>query len=87
MRQDPAQRGDHSAASAQAWRAYHDRMLAAMTASERRALLVGLTAFARELAAAHAEQLGHPGGQDTDHGPSESARPGKQDSRRGFGRW
>jgi DNA-binding MarR family transcriptional regulator len=46
-----------------AWRAYHDRMLVAMTTSERRALLVGLTAFARELAAAHADQLGHAGGE------------------------
>jgi DNA-binding MarR family transcriptional regulator len=40
-----------------AWRSYHDRMLGAMTGSERQALLVGLTAFARELAAAHAGQL------------------------------
>jgi DNA-binding MarR family transcriptional regulator len=39
-----------------AWRAYHDRMLTAMTPAERHALLVGLTAFARELAAVHAEQ-------------------------------
>jgi DNA-binding MarR family transcriptional regulator len=60
----------------QAWRSYHDRMLTGMTSSERRALLVGLTAFVRELAAAHAEQLGHPGGQDTDHASSQSARPG-----------
>jgi DNA-binding MarR family transcriptional regulator len=49
----------------QAWRAAHDRMLAAMTPAERRALLVGLAAFARELAAAHAGQPGHPGGSDT----------------------
>jgi DNA-binding MarR family transcriptional regulator len=42
----------------QAWRTYHDRMLAAMTPGERRALLVGLTAFARELAAAHADLTG-----------------------------
>jgi DNA-binding MarR family transcriptional regulator len=41
----------------QAWRSYHDRMLGAMTGSERQALLIGLTAFARELAAAHADQL------------------------------
>ena len=54
----------------QAWHAYHDRMLAAMTPSERRALLVGLTAFARELAAAHAGQLGHPDGEDTGAGVS-----------------
>jgi DNA-binding MarR family transcriptional regulator len=40
-----------------AWRAAHEHMLAAMTPAERRALLVGLTAFARELAAAHAAQL------------------------------
>lgn len=38
----------------QAWRAYHERMLGAMTARERRALLVGMTAFARELTALHA---------------------------------
>ncbi len=43
----------------QAWRAYHDRMLAAMTPTERQALLVGLAAFAREVAAAHADQPGH----------------------------
>jgi DNA-binding MarR family transcriptional regulator len=67
-----------------AWRAYHDRMLAAMTPSERRALLVGLTAFARELAAVHAEQLGHPGGQGTDHASPRAPGRGKQDSR-GFG--
>lgn len=47
----------------QAWQAYHDRMLVAMTPSERRALLVGLTAFARELAAAHADQLEHSAGE------------------------
>lgn len=40
-----------------AWRAAHEHMLDAMTPAERRALLVGLTAFARELAAAHADQL------------------------------
>ena len=51
----------------QSWRAYHDRMLTAMTASERQALLVGLTAFARELAAAHAHQVTLPGGGDADH--------------------
>ena len=60
----------------QAWHAYHDRMLAAMTPSERRALLVGLTAFARELAAAHADQLGHDGGADTDRASPEAAQPG-----------
>ena len=38
----------------QAWRAYHEQMLAAMTPGERRALLVGLTAFGRELTALHA---------------------------------
>lgn len=38
----------------QAWRAYHEQMLAAMTPRERRALLVGLGAFARELTALHA---------------------------------
>ena len=37
-----------------AWHAYHDRMLTAMTPAERRALLVGLTAFDRELVIAHA---------------------------------
>jgi len=60
----------------QAWRAYHDRMLDAMTPSERRALLVGLTAFARELAAAHAGQLGHPAGEDTDRFLPEGVQPG-----------
>jgi DNA-binding MarR family transcriptional regulator len=60
----------------QAWRAYHDRMLAAMTLSERRALLVGLTAFARELAAAHAEQLGRPGAHGTDRASPEGVPPG-----------
>jgi DNA-binding MarR family transcriptional regulator len=39
-----------------AWRAYHERMLGAMTAGERRALLIGLTAFQREVAAAHAQR-------------------------------
>jgi DNA-binding MarR family transcriptional regulator len=50
----------------QAWRGYHDRMLAAMTPSERRALLVGLTAFARELVEAHADQPRRASGTDTD---------------------
>lgn len=50
--------GERAATSLrQAWRAYHDRMLAAMTPGERKALLVGLTAFARELAAAHADPV------------------------------
>lgn len=35
------------------WRLRHERMLAGMTAQERRALLVGLSALARELAALH----------------------------------
>jgi DNA-binding MarR family transcriptional regulator len=39
-----------------AWRAYHERMLGAMTPGERQALLVGLTAFQRELAAVHADR-------------------------------
>ena len=39
-----------------AGRAYHERMLGAMTAGERRALLIGLTAFQREVAAAHAQR-------------------------------
>ena len=60
----------------QAWRAYHDRMLAAMTPSERRALLVGLTAFARELAAAHADQLGRPGGDGGAAGQPLTGSPG-----------
>jgi len=60
----------------QAWRAYHDRMLDGMTPSERRALLVGVTAFVRELAVAHAEQPGYPGVQDTDRASSKSARRG-----------
>lgn len=40
----------------QAWRGSHDQMLSAMTPRERRALLVGLTAFARELTALHRGQ-------------------------------
>lgn len=47
------------------WRAFHDRMLAAMSPAERHALLVGLTAFDRELAAAHADQLAHAAGNDS----------------------
>lgn len=39
-----------------AWRAYHERMLGAMTPGERQALLAGLTAFQRELAAVHADR-------------------------------
>ena len=39
----------------QAWRAYHERMLAAMTPDECSALLLGLGAFARELTAIHAK--------------------------------
>jgi DNA-binding MarR family transcriptional regulator len=66
----------------QAWRAYHDRMLTAMTSGERHALLVGLTAFARELATAHADQLGHPGGHDTDRTSPEGVQPGKARPRR-----
>jgi DNA-binding MarR family transcriptional regulator len=55
--------GEKAAANLrQAWRGYHDRMLAGMTPGERKALLVGLTAFSRELAAAHADQLGHSAG-------------------------
>lgn len=58
--------GEQAAAGLrQAWRAYHDRMLAAMSPGERRALLAGLTAFARELAAAHADQLTHAAGGDS----------------------
>jgi DNA-binding MarR family transcriptional regulator len=37
----------------QAWQAYHDQMLTAMTPDERSALLLGLTAFARELTVLH----------------------------------
>jgi DNA-binding MarR family transcriptional regulator len=43
----------------QAWRAQHEQMLAAMTPRERRALLVGLAAFARQLSALH--PAGEPG--------------------------
>jgi DNA-binding MarR family transcriptional regulator len=39
----------------QTWRERHARMLAAMTPDERRALLLGLGALARELAAFHPE--------------------------------
>jgi DNA-binding MarR family transcriptional regulator len=59
----------------QAWRAYHDRMLAAMTPGERRALLVGLTALARELSAAHADQLGHASGAHTGRASAEVVQP------------
>jgi DNA-binding MarR family transcriptional regulator len=59
----------------QAWRAMHDRMLAGMTSTERRSLLVGLTAFARELAVAHADQLGRAG--DAGRGSADSLPPGK----------
>lgn len=37
----------------QTWRKRHERLLAAMTPDERRALLLGLGALARELAAVH----------------------------------
>src|SRR6266545_1348385 len=40
----------------QTWHQRHERMLAAMTPDERRALLLGLGALARELAAFHPEQ-------------------------------
>jgi DNA-binding MarR family transcriptional regulator len=59
----------------QAWRAAHDRMLAAMTPTERRALLVGLTAFARELAAVHADQLGRLRASEADHASPARAQP------------
>ena len=39
----------------QTWQERHERMLAAMTPEERRALLLGLGALARELAAFHAK--------------------------------
>jgi DNA-binding MarR family transcriptional regulator len=38
-----------------AWRAYHEQMLTAMTPQERQGLLLGLTAFAREISAVHTE--------------------------------
>jgi DNA-binding MarR family transcriptional regulator len=38
-----------------AWRAYHERMLSAMTPEERSGLLLGLTAFVREVSVAHQE--------------------------------
>jgi DNA-binding MarR family transcriptional regulator len=47
----------------QAWRAYHDRMLAAMTPDERSALLLGLAAFVRELTAIHLEERHRPAGK------------------------
>ncbi len=40
----------------QTWHQRHERMLAAMTPDERRALLLGLGALARELAVFHPEQ-------------------------------
>jgi DNA-binding MarR family transcriptional regulator len=42
-----------------AWRTYHEQMLTAMTPDERRGLLLGLTAFAREISAAHPEPAHH----------------------------
>jgi DNA-binding MarR family transcriptional regulator len=62
----------------QAWRDYHDRMLTAMTAGERHALLVGLTAFARELAAAHAEHGGpaRPVREEPDRTSADRVRQG-----------
>jgi len=39
----------------QTWHERHEQMLAAMTPDERRALLLGLSALARELAAFHSE--------------------------------
>jgi DNA-binding MarR family transcriptional regulator len=44
----------------QAWRERHERMLAAMTAEERHALLLGLGALARELAAFHPQHKTAP---------------------------
>jgi DNA-binding MarR family transcriptional regulator len=71
----------------QAWRAYHEQMLAAMTPGERQALLVGLTAFARELAVVHAQQRPYPGAEASEtagplvragsRGRGRSARPGE----------
>jgi DNA-binding MarR family transcriptional regulator len=60
----------------QAWRAYHDRMLTAMTPSERSALLIGLTAFSRELAAAHADQIGKPDAEGTDRAEPQGVQQG-----------
>lgn len=40
----------------QGWRERHERMLAAMTPQERHALMIGLAALARELAALHTRQ-------------------------------
>lgn len=51
-----------------AWREQHEGMLAAMTAQERRALLLGLGALARELAALHPEHHGVP------HSPADRTR-------------
>ncbi|HET6504171.1 MAG TPA: MarR family transcriptional regulator [Amycolatopsis sp.] len=39
----------------QTWREHHERILAAMSQKERHALLLGLRALARELAALHSE--------------------------------
>jgi DNA-binding MarR family transcriptional regulator len=61
----------------QAWRAAHDRMLAAMTPTERRALLVGLTAFGRELAAVHAGQPSRAGGSEPGRSSPERVPPGE----------
>jgi DNA-binding MarR family transcriptional regulator len=50
----------------QAWRAYHDRMLVAMTPDERSALLLGLGAFVRELTAIHLDERRRPVGTDNE---------------------
>jgi len=56
----------------QTWRERHARMLAAMTPKERRALLLGLGALARELAAFHPEHHTVPDSHATKPRPSPS---------------
>jgi hypothetical protein len=57
--------GWHTVSSASAsrrlregWRERHEQMLTAMTPDERHALLTGLAALARELAALHPQRAG-----------------------------
>ena len=55
----------------QHWGEWHEQILAAITPAERRALLTGLAALARELPALHRRQADHggPGGEDRRRGP------------------
>jgi DNA-binding MarR family transcriptional regulator len=57
------------------WHERHERMLSAMTADERRALLLGLGALARELAAFHPEP-NTAGNRLPGHDPAPAAELG-----------